>query len=103
MAATYTKLKSGDWGVRVEGGNAPTAGAKITVVKKSGESKVETIAKVVWSGNGVHLCAIGQQVASYTPKAGKSRGSSDMSGRCWECGGGMPGWLAAKGEECGNC
>lgn len=54
---TYTKLKSGDWGVRVEGAKV-TAGQVVSVRKKSGEVKSETIAKVVWSGNGVSLCAI---------------------------------------------
>lgn len=55
--ATYTKLRSGDWGVRVQG--TVSAGAKLTVTKKSGERKIETIAKVVWSGNGITLAAIG--------------------------------------------
>lgn len=72
MTASYTKLKSGEWGIRVEGGT-PKSGERITVVKKSGETKTETIAKVVWSGNGVVLCAIQTQekVASYQPKAGR--------------------------------
>ena len=36
--ATYTKLHDGNWGVRVQGGSAK-AGDRVTVSKKSGESK----------------------------------------------------------------
>jgi hypothetical protein len=54
--ATYTKLKSGDWGIRVQG--IVRAGDKVTVRKKSGESKVETVEKVLWAGDGVSLCMI---------------------------------------------
>lgn len=57
QTATYTKLKNGDWGVRV-----PTEsvrdGDTVTVVKKSGDTKTETIARVLWRGNGVALCAV---------------------------------------------
>ncbi len=80
MSATYTKLKSGDWGIRVEG-SKPSEGSTITVTKKSGESKTETIAKVIWSGNGVHLCAIKSTKSSYTPTAGGSNRNV-----CAECG-----------------
>lgn len=54
--ATYTKLKSGAWGVRVNG--SVTAGTTVTVTKKDGSTKVETVAKVIFSGDGVSLCAI---------------------------------------------
>ena len=53
---TYTKLKSGEWGIRVQG--SARVGERVTVTKKSGESKMETIGKVIWSGNGVTICAI---------------------------------------------
>lgn len=54
--ATYTKLKSGAWGIRVAG--AAKKGDRIAVTKKSGERKVETVTAVVWAGDGVTLCAI---------------------------------------------
>lgn len=57
MAATYTKLRDGSWGVRIDG--PAVAGQTVTVTKKSGESKAETVAAVVWSGNGVSVCSIG--------------------------------------------
>ena len=60
-AATYTKLKSGEWGVRVNG--SIRTGDKVTVVKKSGASKVETVARVLWTGNGVSVCSIAQRAS----------------------------------------
>lgn len=55
--ATYTKLQSGEWGIRVQG-NKPGVGSTLTVTKKDGTAKTETVAQVVWSGQGVHICAI---------------------------------------------
>jgi hypothetical protein len=82
MKATYTKLKSGDWGVRIEGAVKP--GAIVTVTKKSGETKSETISKVLWMGNGISLCAIGAS----------GNGSSHGNGgarKCADCGGPVTG------------
>lgn len=56
MQATYTKLKSGAWGVRVQG--AVTAGQVVTVTKRDGSSRSEMIERVLWSGNNICLCAI---------------------------------------------
>lgn len=58
MKTTYAKLKSGDWGVRIQG--TAQEGDCVTVTKKSGETKQETIEKVLWTGNGVSICAIRQ-------------------------------------------
>lgn len=57
--ATFTKLKNGDWGVKVNGSASP--GQQVTVDKKSGGTKTVKIAKVLWSGNGVSICAIEQR------------------------------------------
>lgn len=54
--ASYAKLRDGSWGIRVQGAAAP--GETITVTKRSGETKQETVARVLWSGNGVSLCSI---------------------------------------------
>lgn len=64
--ATYTKLRSGAWGVRIEG-PAPAEGTTITVTTKAGAVKTETIERVLWSGNGIALCAI---VARSAPSYG---------------------------------
>src|SRR5690606_17397822 len=54
--ATFTKLRSGNWGVRVKGTAA--VGQSVTVQKKDGSTKTVTVSAVVWQGNGVTLCAI---------------------------------------------
>lgn len=76
MAASYTKLKSGEWGIRVQG-ETVSEGATVVVKKKDGTTKQETVAKVVWSGGGVSLCAIGG--------SGSSGGQSAQK-RCSSCG-----------------
>lgn len=52
MKATYTKLKSGEWGVKVEGDvgettNAARLGA-VKVAKKDGSVKEQRLGKQVW-------------------------------------------------------
>lgn len=64
---TYTKLKDGSWGVRATGGQHLTAGATVTVAKRDGTTKTETIKAVLWSGDGVTLASIA---------AGKSAGKN---------------------------
>lgn len=90
MTATYTKLKSGEWGVRVEG--SVKVGQSITVRKKSGETKTETVAKVVWTGDGISLCAVSSGSKSlYTPKSSRGRrtgcacGSIEGEYHSWYC------------------
>lgn len=79
MKASYTKLKSGAWGVRVEG--KVVDGQSITVTKKDGTAKSETIEKVLWTGGGVSLCAIKQS------NGGSNSGhSAHRPGICVNCG-----------------
>lgn len=93
MSATYSKLKSGDWGVRST--RKVSEGDTVTVTKKDGTKKQETISKVVWSGNGVWLCAIGTTAkSSYTPRAGKR----SYSRTCSVCGGNEENQV-----DCGEC
>lgn len=54
--ATYTKLRDGSWGVKVRG--KATVGQTVTVTKRDGQKKTETITQVLWTGDGVSLCAI---------------------------------------------
>lgn len=85
MAATYTKLKSGNWGIRVVG--SVRDGQSITVTKKSGETKTETVSRVVWSGNGITLAAIADSRGSYTGSRSRYSSHSDYidSHRCSSC------------------
>lgn len=58
VIATPTKLKSGAWGARVQATNTRVeAGDQVTIRAKSGKSWTATISAIVWSGNGVYLCA----------------------------------------------
>ena len=102
---TYTKLNNGSWGVRVRGTAAK--GQKVTVTKKDGTTKIETVSAVLWSGDGVTLCAIAPSapsaaagvVRSAFKKSSTSRRlrpgmecpccrSEELNAQlhCWECG-----------------
>lgn len=99
---SYTKLKSGNWGIRST--TAIAAGQTVTVTKRDGGTKLETVERVVWSGNGVWLAAIAQRAQSSTssryagrermgsghgyaaPVAGYSRYCTDNSScGCYDC------------------
>jgi hypothetical protein len=82
MATTYTKLRSGDWGIRST--ETLSAGMTVQVTKKSGESKTETVDRVIWTGNGVTLASIARSAAP------ASQGSRRRHGGRYEC------------EECGD-
>ncbi len=55
MKATFSKLKSGNWGVRVVTDDPfeelPESGATVKVVLRSGEETEAKITKLVWSGS----------------------------------------------------
>lgn len=56
MEATYTKLKNSDeWGIRIQQMTVTEfseikIGSVVTVTKRSGEKKSETIKKMIWQG-----------------------------------------------------
>ena len=97
MAHTYTKLKSGEWGVRVVGD--AKRGQTVTVTTKAGKTKTERIDAVLWHGNGISLCSISRQT-------GRSRGARG-NGRttCKECGRPIQDapHRRAMGGLCGDC
>ena len=80
MMASYTKLKDGSWGIRVDGTVAP--GSVVTVTKKDGTRNTEKVAKVLWTGNGVALCSIAPKDAK--PQSQPSS-RSRVAGRKYEC------------------
>jgi hypothetical protein len=64
MQATYAKLRDGSWGVRcvLDGDRPPQVGEVVTVTRKDGQKRAETIAQVIWvgddrDGNEVALCS----------------------------------------------
>ncbi len=76
--ATYQKLKSGDWGVRVSAVVVP--GAIVIVTTKSGQIRKEQIKRALWMSDGVTGASV------ITPKRigvdGPPRDASDRSIGC---------------------
>ena len=72
--ASYTKLKSGGWGVKISYSTDLEPGDSVEVRKKSGEHKTEVIEKRIWHD---------EDVAIYTIRRGPE---SANGGLCAECG-----------------
>lgn len=71
---TYTRLNSGDWGLR---GYHLEPGAVVRVARKSGDSKAETVGRVVWRGpDGLCLATIGRASGYGRSSSRRSSGSS---------------------------
>lgn len=75
---TCTKLRDGSWGLR--GANL-TPGATVTVAKKSGETKTETVGRVLWTGNGVSLATIAGSMGERD-----AMGRTSTGRKCIACG-----------------
>lgn len=56
MANTYTKLRSGDWGIRLDSPAQP--GDVVVVEKKSGERKTEVVGRILRTGDDYCLATI---------------------------------------------
>ena len=88
---TFTKLKSGSWGLRVVG-PAPVAGSRVEVEKRDGSRSSVTVARVIWSApdGQTHLCAIVDERAQAAPaRSDPGPWSSQQRAnqhRCAECG-----------------
>lgn len=54
---TYTKLKDGSWGIRST--VKLTKGGQVSVTKKDGSIKTETVKAILWTGDGITLASIG--------------------------------------------
>lgn len=97
MQNSYTKLKDGTWGIRISG--TATAGSAVEITTKAGSRKVETVGRVLWTGDGVSLCSIAQGSGRRPGRApmGSGHGSApsvpgyssyctDRPGcRCYDC------------------
>lgn len=69
MNATYTKLKSGEWGVRVDGCPDLAAGDVIEVTKRDGSTEVEQIERVLFRSGSAAICAISRKAARKPSRA----------------------------------
>lgn len=79
---TFSKLPSGDWGVRVEG-PAPAIGAEVPVTKRGGATKTVTITGIVSTGNGVTIATIANGAARKPVRSyGRRRAYAGARGRC---------------------
>ena len=101
MGATYAKLQSGEWGVRTTGLKV-SPGLVLTVEKRDGTRKQETVARVVWSQGDAAICAIVPSAKPSPSGAPRSRPVSPVSprrGRPWRpCG--YPGCNPSYCDEC---
>lgn len=90
MKATFTKLRDGEWGVRIEGGH-PTKGDTVSVEKKNGGSSMVTLQRRLWKGNeGLTLWTLQKKEpcaeCGERPGAIEAQDSSGLWGRiCGKC------------------
>lgn len=92
--ASYTKLKTGAWGIRCNAG--AQVGATVDVTTKAGAVKREVIAAVLWrdAAKDLSICAIGGKEKSGYGGSGYRRASGD--GECNECGE----WIKSANQRC---
>jgi len=86
---TFTKLRDGNWGIRVEGEAAPAPGARVTVTKRNGRSSTVTVATVLPAVNGVTVCTIEQAAPrrrSFARSGGGFRNECEDAPCCGCCG-----------------
>ena len=88
IIASPTKLKSGDWGARVQAAVSP--GSIITIRTRAGKEWDARVSRVVWTDGRVSICATevtdhhGHSIQS---GASYLRGATAPGGRrCPECG-----------------
>ena len=76
---TWQKLKSGEWGVRIEG--PAQAQQSVTVSKRDGTTQTVQVSKIVWTDGQTTLAAV-----VHTQR----NSGSGARGGCAECGRGGP-------------
>ena len=108
--ATYSKLRDGTWGIKVEG--EAHQGCAYSVTTKAGATKHETVQKVLWTGADtrtrkiVSLCTIVHfEGGTSEGHSHQSRRRSSSGGRCRDCGGPIQDAPEhrAMGGLCGTC
>lgn len=77
--ATPRKLRDGSWGCAAPEGTK--AGEIVEIRTKAGKSWTATVEKVLWSGNGVAICAT-ESTASRRSRSGCDCDDDCCSGRC---------------------
>lgn len=100
MSTTYTKLRSGNWGLRADHELRP--GSTVTVTTRAGAAKTETVGQHVWSGDGVHLYAISAAVGGTRTGGARSGGYGGGHGRRRQCTSGGNCSSIGSGRSCGG-
>lgn len=85
---TFAKLNDGRWGLR---GKGLKTGQKVTVTKRSGETKTCVVERVLWCGqDGTQLASILVTTQKNGQHGAKVRqlhsGGNQETKLCWECG-----------------
>lgn len=76
-ACTYSKLKSGNWGIRST--KEIAAGDTVTVTLKDGSTRDEKVERIVWSGDDVWIAAVvGKDNRKPAPPADSSESDDDL-------------------------
>lgn len=88
MSATYSKLRDGSWGLRITGRVTP--GEQVTVTKRSGETRTETVRHIIWQApdGTVTLAAI--QKGGAAPRRNNPAELDRAENRAYTC------------DECGD-
>lgn len=75
---SYSKLKSGNWGVRST--QEIVQGDTVVVTMKSGETREEVVERIVWSGDGVWIAAlVGKDKNKPAQSADSSESDDDLT------------------------
>lgn len=82
LKAGYTKLRNGDWGMRIQG--RVTVGDTVTVTKKDGSTKEEVVGSIVWSDDKITLATMDRGHTG--KKTFRRMETGDRNVECGECG-----------------
>lgn len=77
----YRRLSSGEWGIQ---GPGLVAGETVTVTKRSGETKTETVGSILTDEDGVQTATIAGRVSPAQRSC--SHYERDNRGYCYSCG-----------------
>ena len=104
LTGTYTKLRSGEWGVRIQGEHRKSGEVgpyEVKVKTKAGKVKTE-VCEVFWSGSGISLATV-QRREGPRVRAGSRFDARDFQRR--HGGGGRPRFEEDEGSSfpCHRC
>ena len=98
MQATPTKLRNGSWGARVQSTDV-AEGDTVTVTTRAGKTWQATVERVLWTGDGVSVCA-----TTSLDRSASASSRNGVFGRDY-CGGPCPvsGRRCTYNDPCHDC